>query len=454
MKRPAPPQWVRWYYLLVAFDVLTVSMSLYLNREIMHIYVRSVEVNQAWVERLHQTSDLSQLAADVNAPGNDVFQSHQVAAEYARMHAALTSFNKRLEAFQAELQANVEAEQSVPLVAGLRFAQQDMLAMSADADQLFDHLRSNRTVEAGKSMAEMDRHYARANQALERLRKDIGKIQEQHFDKQTEAAVSLQRFQYMIAALILLMIGGAAVYGHKLRVITERNQAALMRRQLLQRVIAAQEDERRRIARDLHDEIGQALTSLLLGLRAVAEAPRLEAAQERAVELRLLAVSTLEEVRRLACGLRPSVLDDLGLMAAVERQAADFAQTHGIDVQVHAPASALARLPGEVETALYRIVQEALSNTAKYADATRVQIRVEQQPGFVQVIVKDDGCGFDSQKIDTDGRLGLSGMRERAALLNGTLTIASQPEQGTSIAVCIPLEQEEHHGQDSRIACR
>ncbi|HYV37832.1 MAG TPA: sensor histidine kinase [Gemmataceae bacterium] len=482
--RKSSPAWHRLYYLLVAFDVFTVSMSLYLNQQIMEIYVRSVEVNQAWVERLHETSKLGQLAADVNAPGNDVFQSRQLEAEWKSMHEALAVFTNRLETVRQELQDNVEPHQAGPLLAGLQTAQQTMQAMTTESDRLFEYLKNKRPTEAGESMATMDRHFAKVNRALEQLRRDIAAIQQEHFEKQTGAAAALQRFQYGIAALILLMIAGAAVYGHIIRkqveadgrekeayiaalrhseacldlrvrertaeLVQANESSSLMRRQLLQQVMSAQEDERRRIARDLHDEIGQALTSVLIGLRTVADAATMEMAREQTENLRRITLATLKEVHRLARGLRPSVLDDLGLAPALERYAADFTEAHGIAVTVQAPDPTVGRLPEEVETALYRIVQEALSNVAKHADAHQANILIEHHRGSVEATIEDDGRGFDCKKIDKSGRLGLSGMRERAALLDGSVTISSTP--GTKITVRIPLRQEQNV-QDSRVAC-
>ena len=151
------------------------------------------------------------------------------------------------------------------------------------------------------------------------------------------------------------------------------------RARLLKQVMSAREEEQRRIARDLHDGIGQSLTSLLLGLRAAAEVPTFEEARARLGELRGITASLLDEVRRLARGLRPIVLDDLGLAAALERYAAEYTQAHGIAVDVYAPDLALARLPAEVETALYRIAQETLTNVLKHAAAKAVSLVVRRE---------------------------------------------------------------------------
>ena len=226
------------------------------------------------------------------------------------------------------------------------------------------------------------------------------------------------------------------------------------RARLLKQVLSAREEEQRRIARDLHDGIGQSLTSLLLGLRVAAEVPTFEEARARLGELRGITAALLDEVRRLARGLRPSVLDDLGLAAVLERYAADYTQAHGIAVDVVAPDLALARLPAEVETALYRIAQETLTNVLKHAAAKAVSLVVRRELGGasgVHLTVEDDGRGFDSDALfQAPGiGLGLLDIRERAALLNGSVTLESRPGSGTTVHVCIPL-REENHGEDSR----
>jgi signal transduction histidine kinase len=225
------------------------------------------------------------------------------------------------------------------------------------------------------------------------------------------------------------------------------------RARLLKQVMSAREEEQRRIARDLHDGIGQSLTSLLLGLRAAAEVPTFEEARARLGELRGITASLLDEVRRLAQGLRPSVLDDLGLAAVLERYAADYTQAHGIVVDVYAPDLALARLPAEVETALYRIAQETLTNVLKHAAAKAVSLVVRRESSGVHLTVEDDGRGFDHDALHqapgAGKGLGLLDIRERAALLNGSVTLESRPGSGTTLHVCIPLK-EENHDEDSR----
>jgi two-component system, NarL family, sensor histidine kinase DevS len=208
-------------------------------------------------------------------------------------------------------------------------------------------------------------------------------------------------------------------------------------RDALRRVVAGQELERRRLARELHDETGQALTSILLGLKRVEEAKTPEDARGAAAELREQIVDTLQSVRRLAVELRPSALDDFGLVAALERLAEAFGEQSGVAVDVQTNLDS-ARLPGEVETALYRIVQEALTNVAKHADATRVSIIVTRRENAVTAVIEDDGQGFGAGG-GSGGGLGLVGMKERVGLLGGRLAIESTEGVGTTVVAEVPV---------------
>lgn len=208
-------------------------------------------------------------------------------------------------------------------------------------------------------------------------------------------------------------------------------------RDALRRVLNGQELERQRLARELHDETGQALTSILLGLKSVEDADDVESMRSATHELRELVVSTLQEVRRLAVELRPKALDDFGLVAAVERLAQTFSEASGIDVQVEARVGQR-RLPPDVETTLYRIVQEALTNIVKHAQAQNVSILLVRRDASVTLVIEDDGSGFDPGAVRAEG-FGIVGMRERVGLLGGRLTIESSPVGGTTLALEVPL---------------
>ncbi len=207
-------------------------------------------------------------------------------------------------------------------------------------------------------------------------------------------------------------------------------------RDALQRVVSAQEQERRRLARELHDETGQALTSILLGLRTIEEAKGPDELAAALTDVRDLVRATLQDVRQLAVELRPKALDDFGLVAALERLTSSFGEQTGISMEFQSSLPA-GRLSPEVETALYRIVQEALTNIVKHSRAGRVSIVVGRKEGAVSVVVEDDGVGFDPARTREEG-LGLIGMRERVALLGGRLTIESRPGAGTTFVAEVP----------------
>lgn len=209
-------------------------------------------------------------------------------------------------------------------------------------------------------------------------------------------------------------------------------------------IINAQEDERKRIARELHDETSQVLTSLLISLAVLEESITTEEARNRISETRRLAHQTLRAIRSLSIDLRPSALDDLGLVPALRWYIKEYQQKFAIEVNFQATGFK-ERLPAAMETALYRIVQEALTNIAKHAHAHRVIVTLNEGADAVDATIIDDGIGFDAEQLQKEAPgsgqergWGLVGMRERASLLDGSLCIDSQPGEGTTIHAHIP----------------
>lgn len=221
--------------------------------------------------------------------------------------------------------------------------------------------------------------------------------------------------------------------------VTERRRAEETIRALLNDVLTAQEAERRRIARELHDDTAQTLASLLVGLRAVEASQDLGQALRAAVTLRALVSAALEGVQRMARGLRPSVLDDLGLEDALDRLGVEVSRAQELVVDVHSTGPRLPRLPEPLEIALYRMAQEALTNAVKHGAPRAVSIVLHRHPTDVRLVVEDDGKGFDASDTLSAGRLGLVGMRERAHLVGGSMTLESSPGNGTTICIRVPL---------------
>lgn len=214
-------------------------------------------------------------------------------------------------------------------------------------------------------------------------------------------------------------------------------------RRLSRKVLTAQEEERQRIARELHDETAQSLTSLLIGLRMIEKAVNPEDLTNRIAELRAQTGRTLSEVRKMAVDLRPSTLDNLGLAAALQWYTDDFARRTPTTVSCRC-FGLDHRLPDDIEVVVYRIVQEALTNVAKHADATHVDVSVGRDRGVVVASIADNGTGFDVDAMmsSRERGLGLFGMQERVSLVGGSLRITSAVRQGTRVAIDIPLLDE------------
>lgn len=221
----------------------------------------------------------------------------------------------------------------------------------------------------------------------------------------------------------------------------ERAERERLRARYISGVIVAQEAERQRIARELHDSTSQSLTSILIGLRNLAEGPQGALLKPQLDELRQIVDATLSEVHTIAWQLRPAVLDDLGLLAALERLAEDYQRRYGIPIDLVAKGLDR-RLPLEMETALYRIVQEGLTNIVRHAEASVASVLIDCQDGALQIVIEDDGRGFDPAAISGGASLGLQGIRERARLFEGNLTIESQPGRGTSLFIRLPLPED------------
>ncbi len=235
--------------------------------------------------------------------------------------------------------------------------------------------------------------------------------------------------------------------------IAERVQSEETRRQLLRQLVTAQEEERRHLARELHDQLGQELTALILGLKALeVNLGTSDGLAERVAQLQAMAVRIGQEVRSLAVQLRPSVLDDLGLSLALSNYIEQWSARANVAVDLHTSHLDGERLPLAVETTIYRLVQEALTNVLKHAQASEVSVIIERYSDEVRLIVEDDGVGFSAPAVRSDlattPQLGLLGMQERVVLLNGTLTIETAPGSGTSIFAHIPLPSTGKEGGD------
>lgn len=569
--RVKPTPWHYAYFLLAAFDLVTVFAGLYLTHRIMSIYTRSVEVNHVWAKRVAAYSQLGALAAAVDTPGNDVFDSRDVTRESAAMRAAEQAFDLNLKQQREELETGLEPQVAAPLLVLLDVVARAKMDMVAEAEKIFDYFRRERPDLAGARMATMDRKFAHLNAELLTLRNAVAAIQDQNFKEQWTAAAEIQRYEYLIGALIILMILGAIFYGHKVaqqiqmqaetdaraqadlqslftmapdgvvvagpngrvltanaraqqlfgyspqellglqlealmpdnresshaerretwprasvarlvspiqelhgvrrdgsefaaeivlgplqfkneactiaivRDITERKKLERERaeqeqrfRDLSRRLVEVQETERRRLSRELHDRTSPNLAAIRINLKMLDDLLSVAGtADVRALldDTAALIAETTTSIREISSDLRPTVLDDGGLVPAVTGYAQQFMKRTGIAVQVEAEESRGPLRPA-VQSSLFRIVQEALTNCAKHAKATRATIRLCRDSDRVSLVIADNGVGFDPETSNTSG-LGVLTMRERAEFVGGSFSLEAKPGAGTRVEVTI-----------------
>jgi signal transduction histidine kinase len=268
----------------------------------------------------------------------------------------------------------------------------------------------------------------RAEEALKQAEAEVQRERDQLEERVRERTAELSRANESLQAEIL-----------------QRQCAQQAHQQVLRRLSEAQETERGRISRELHDRLGQDLTALKLGLQILRkQGPFTPAVQESITKLERLAEGLMRDIHRLAWELRPSALDDLGLEMALRRYSQEWSETSAIPVDFHSQGVEEERLPPELETALYRVTQEALTNIIRHAQAKHVGILLERRPELVSLIVEDDGQGFNAETVlqtsATQKKLGLLGMLERVKLVGGTFEIESAPGAGATVFVRLPLE--------------
>ena len=234
------PRWYWLYFALAAFDLLTVSFSLYLNHQLTETYSQSIEVNEQWARRLGDYSELRDHASKVNAPGNDVFDSQDVDKETARLQQALGEFDQKLNSAKQELSRNTWAEKVGELLLDFANIRRSMDEMVAESELIFNFLREGQPREAGGRMATMDRKYASLNQSFSKLEGHVRDLQRQRFSSQRELAEKLRRAEYGIVAAIILMVLGVTWYGS--RVMREMTAATRVRESLLIEVRRARDE--------------------------------------------------------------------------------------------------------------------------------------------------------------------------------------------------------------------
>jgi signal transduction histidine kinase len=258
---------------------------------------------------------------------------------------------------------------------------------------------------------------------------------------------------FMFATLLISLLGGRQkrLMSEQSRLmnelkdqVKERQKSREHRKALLHRLVTAQEEERQRISRELHDQMGQYITALMWGLELLKNSQQIPTQERDYLEQMHQITRQIDlEVDHLALELRPAILDDLGLYSALVQHFERIHKQTRLPIYYRIDGIILQRLYPEAETSIYRVVQEAITNVLKHAKAKHVSITMEKRGDHLIIVIEDNGCGFDTERLERSGevnsKLGLLGMQERVAMLDGTLTIESTPGSGTTLFVRIPI---------------
>jgi signal transduction histidine kinase/DNA-binding NarL/FixJ family response regulator/HPt (histidine-containing phosphotransfer) domain-containing protein len=472
------------YIILAAFNILTIAGGFYLSHLIQDNYVRSVNIDQQWADRLARYADLEQVAASVNAPGNDVFDTRNVDTEMARQDQALAAFEQDLGAARADL-VNVPEAQARPLLASLDAVAAAMRDMVAEADLIFGYFSSAERDLAAQRMANMDRKHAGVTAELARLGGQVRAIQKQQFQKQITAAQQLQTLQYLIGGLLVLMVGSVTLYGHKIVQKVQRDEQELERYSVS---LAEARDAATAASRAKSDflavmshEIRTPLTAVLgmADLLAADELP--PKARDRALSIcssgrHLLAIvnNILDLSRIEAGGLRLEQID-FSVVEAVEQVrslVALQAAERGLDLTVEHDARSLPVVRGD-PTRVKQVLLNLVGNAVKFTPRGSVRVRVLcRHEGLdrsrVRFEVHDTGIGISLAKqaelfvafSQVEGSitrvyggtgLGLAISKRLVEAMGGEIGVESAPGKGSRFWFEIPLEAGDEQAVPERI---
>jgi len=439
-----PVQWGAQLALLASFGGM-LGLMLFAGvdslRALRHVQSRNVQIRQTFLLRNRALDEIrSALYLSGTFTRDYLLERDPVRAEAYR--ASLQAIRGKMDAALLRYARSLDAREEAPF--------QSLSARIADYWKALDPIfHWDAVAKLARSDAFMHRElFPRRATTLE-IADRIGAVNEQELSNGDEQVrETFDRFRFRLGVMLAVTLGIGALLAlattrHVLRLARDADlryrQVVHAQRELKElsaRLVEAQEQERRAISRELHDEVGQSLSALLMELGNLGSVAPGDAELRRHLEsIRKLAESSVSVVRNMALLLRPSMLDDLGLVPALQWQAREISKRTGMAVAVDA-ASVADDLPEEHKTCIYRVVQEALNNCARHALARNVRIQVVQESARIRLSVHDDGKGFDSSHVRG---LGLLGMEERVSHLGGRFHVQSEPGRGAELRIEIPL---------------
>ena len=485
------PRWHRIYFLLAAFDLLTISVSLYLNDRLVRVHTVSVRNNQEWAERLGHYSDLGQLVSSVNAPGNDVFDTRDVPGESKRMHAALAEFDEALNNARRDLMSNTDDGQSALLLKDLDLIGNAVQGMVAEAEEIFSYFRNDEPDLAGARMATMDRKNAKVGTAIAALSHRVRDLQQAHFAKQTAAAASLARLEYVIAAAIVLIVCCVTLYGHKITrqvAISTRERESLINalKHTKEAADAANRSKSQFLANMSHElrtpmnaiiGYSEMLTEEFEDLghtQYIPDVKKIRAAGKHLLGL----INDILDLSKIEAGKMEVFAEDFEAAPFLEDVVVtvqSLIESRGNTLTIESAAD-LGSVHSD-QTKIRQILFNLLSNAAKFTDHGAIILKAarisHEGQDWLELEVRDSGIGmtteqqsrvfeaFTQAEASTTRRFGGTGLgltitRRFSEMLGGRLTVKSEPGVGSSFIVRIPGEyrNSETHGHPATSGSR